>query len=309
MNTLLRLSRAARTCVCAFLATACVTFTGTSLAQTITSVVVEKSISKIQTSATVIQVDPTPPGPLYGGPYGFAADVDGQNISSISAPTVSGPISIDAGSQNGGVLGYNPTELRVYGPGGWRYGAPNFNDRSSPTLSDNNSNFGSGIYTFTVNGTSIPLNLTGNAYPNDPILTLSGGVWSGGKYLIDPSQSLSITTNAFSAYGTHPDDAIFIYAAGSMRALQFHSAVPGTNFLTYTVPAFTFVAGQDYGVGGGFIAAVDVNPVAALPSSWNAASYSVSTTIVVQAVPEPSICLGMLAGLGVLGFAARRKLL
>ncbi len=197
----------------------------------------------------------------------------------------------------------------MYGPGGWRYGAPNFNDFGSPTLSDNNSNFGSGIYTFTVNGTSIPLNLTGDAYPNDPILTLSGGVWSGGKYLIDPSQSLSITTNAFSAYGTHLDDALFIYAAGGVRALQFHSAVPGANFLTYTVPAFTFVAGRDYDVGGGFIAAVDVNPVAALPGSWNAATYSVSTAIVVQAVPEPSIYLAMLAGLvGALGFAARRKL-
>ena len=43
-----------------------------------------------------------------------------------------------------------------------------------------------GIYTWNVNGTSIPLNLTDDAYPNVPILTLGGGTWSGGKYVINP---------------------------------------------------------------------------------------------------------------------------
>jgi hypothetical protein len=51
----------------------------------------------------------------------------------------------------------------------------------------------------TVNGTSVALNLTGDAYPNNPVLTLSGGVWSNGKYVLDVRQSLVITTNAFSA--------------------------------------------------------------------------------------------------------------
>jgi len=152
------------------------------------------------------------------------------------------------------------------------------------------------------------LNLTGDAYPNDPILTLSGGSWSGGKYLIDPSQALTITTNAFSGYGSHPDDIVRLAVEGITDIFQFHSDVPGTNFLTFTVPAFSFTGGQEYHAAGVFDALVDVNPKAALPDSINAAFYEVATILVIRAVPEPSTYAVLLAGLGLIGFATRRRL-
>ena len=211
------MSRSLKPYALVFLLTLCAGSTSTSLAQVIESVTVGKSIEFVQTSPVAVQINPAPPSQTFGGPYGFSADVDGQNISSITAPRVSGPISVPEPFNNGGTLLYNSTE------GGWRYGFPNGNDWGVQSLGELNSLFGSGVYTMTVNGTSVALNLTGDAYPNNPVLTLSGGVWSNGKYVIDVRQSLVITTNAFSAYGTHPDDLIGIGVDGVADASQFHS--------------------------------------------------------------------------------------
>ena len=249
-----------------------------SIAQSISVVVVGKHIEYVQTSATDVKVNPQPQGPAYGGPYGFSAHVEGQNISGITAPTFSGPVNIAAlGSwYNGGKLTYNTAE------GAWKSGAPFANDWGSPTLSDLVSKFGNGTYTLTVNGTSVPLQLTGDAYPNAPLLTLSGGTWSNGKYVIDPGKSLTITTNVYTAYGSHPDDRIAIGVEGSGEVGQFSSAVPGTKFMTFTVPASAITAGRTFNVFGNFAALVDLNPKATLPGSINAAFYSASTAVIVS---------------------------
>ena len=241
MKTTLRLS--------AFATLFSLSAAGACLAQTIEEVTVSKTIENVQTSASNVQVNPEPPSPTFGGPYGFSADVDGQNISSISAPVISGPISVAEPAFNGGKLIFNSTDVSNGITGGWRFGFPHANNFGSPTLADNNSLFGSGVYTFAVGGTTVSLDLTGDAYSNDPVLTLSGGVWSGGVYVIDPSQALTITTNAFSGYGTHADDLIRVGVEGIGIASQFHSIVPGTDFLTFTVPAFSLVSGQEYSAG------------------------------------------------------------
>jgi hypothetical protein len=62
-----------------------------------------------------------------------------------------------------------------------------------------------------------------------------------------------------------------------------HSAAPGTNSITFTIPANTLVAGREYGGGAYYAAGVDVHPVAELPASLNAAVYSASTTLIIRA--------------------------
>jgi hypothetical protein len=122
--------------------------------------------------------------------------------------------------------------------------------------------------------------------------------------VIDPSQPLTITTNAFSAYGSHQDDGIGIGIAGGSFVIPFssvapfgcgwcvarqsHSAVPDTNFLSYTVPAFSFASGQDYFIVAGFTALVDVNPNPALPGSQNVAYYSAHTILTLSAANPPA---------------------
>src|SRR5687768_13370090 len=82
-------------------------------AQTVTHVLVGKGTSFVQTSAAPPIVDPTPPGPQYGGPFSFEASVGGINLQGIAAPLVSVPGGSGilapgmAPSYNGGVLGFN----------------------------------------------------------------------------------------------------------------------------------------------------------------------------------------------------------
>lgn len=298
-------------------------FTGAALAQTVISVEVGKHAQFVQISATTVQSDPRPLGPNYGGPWGFSADVNGTNVGSLSAPTITGPFntaSIPTSWFNGGKLSFNaanPASLFDTTGGGWRMGqSPNPNDWGSPNKDDLNSKFPDGTYTFSVADNSISLNLTGNfpSTPNKPIVTLSGGAWSNGQYVLDVSQPLTITTNAFTEYGTHVMDAMGAWS-GLSGIGQASSEIPGTNlpvvagtnFLQYTVPAFSFVSGQTYHGGAQFAAIVDVNSVAGLPDSFNFAYLTKETQFLIAAVPEPETYAMLLAGLGLVSFMGRRR--
>ena len=251
-----------------------------ALAQTVTAVVVGRHIDYIQTSATDVQVNPAPQGPLYGGPYGFSVNVEGTNVGALSAPIVTGPFNVAAlGSfLNNGRLVFNTSE------GIWRLGAPNANDWGSPTLADLDAKFGNGTYTVTVAGTSVPLTLTGNAYPGAPLLTLSGGYWSNGKYMLDADKPLTITTT-YAGYGSHVDDFIEVGAEGVGSNTRAATQAPASGTLSFTVPASTFSAGGTYTVGANFSAVVDKRNIAALSNSLNAAYYAVSTGAKVMVSP------------------------
>jgi hypothetical protein len=132
------------------------------------SIVVNKNIQYQQTSATDVHVVPIAQGQTGDFPYGFSADVNGSNIAAITPPRMSGPINAGQFFTSGGQLFYSA------GDKGWRVGQ-GANDWSSPTLADLNQKWGDGTYTFTVNGASVALNLTGGAFPNPPRLILSGG--------------------------------------------------------------------------------------------------------------------------------------
>ena len=280
----------------------CAGFSITSHAAIDPYVVVGKGISNRQTSASNIQVDPTPQSPTYGGAYSFSVNVYDTNL--IPAPVVSGPMSVPEPYFNGGALIYNNTDSY------WRLGYPNAMDWGSPTLGDLNAHFGSGVYTVNVNGILFPLNLTGDAYSNTPMVILSGGAWSGGKYVIDVNNALTITTNAFSAYGTHSDDLIDFAVEGVINVRQFHSTTPGANFLSITLPALTLTSGQDYNGYAGFIALVDSNSIGAPAGKLNAAFYSTDTNFTISAVPEPVAMWQMASGLVLIGLgsiARKRK--
>ncbi|MBE2283891.1 MAG: cadherin-like beta sandwich domain-containing protein [Prosthecobacter sp.] len=245
---------------------------------TIERVVVGKSISYTQTSATSVGVNPEPPGstPDYGGAYGFSVNVEGAGIDALgAAPVVTGPfqsfhLSDAPATHNGGALLYSSQDAM------WRYGSPNANDWGSPSLADLDARFGSGTYTVTVGGVSVPLSLTGDLYPNTPQVTLGGGVWLGGKYYISPNAILTVATNTFAGYGSHADDTINSGIDGITTHDVFASTSPVTNSLGYQVPAGTLVAGQEYLGRVSFAALSDVNH-AVLPGSLNVAFYQKET--------------------------------
>ena len=257
-----------------------------ALAQ-VTSVLVHKNQEFNQTGPATL----APTGAFNA--FGFSADVNGVNIGGITPPTVSGPIA--AGSlgsfHNNGVLVYRA------GDSGWRYGA-NGNDFGTSTLADLNAKFGAGTYTFTVNGTPIGLNLTGAPFPAPSTMTLTGGAWSNGRYVIDPKQALTVTTSAFSGYGTHAEDLICMAIIGGDFKLpfeevgpfgcawanvhQFASANP-SNTASFTIPANTLQTGQEYTVLTSFASYVDKKTHPSLPGATLVAGYDVVTFITVKA--------------------------
>ena len=262
-------------------------FSTTASTYTVTSVTVGKSISYLQTSATSVALSPAPATSDYGGPFGFSVNVDGLNISALStAPVVTGPFSAfhlntAPTTHNQGILLYSNDD------GMWRYGSPNANDWGSPTLSDLDARFGSGTYTVTLGAISVPLTLTGDIYPNIPSFTLSGGVWSGGKYYIDPAVALTLTTNTFTTYGSHVEDSIESGIYGITDNQVFASSSPGTKSLSYQVAANTLTLGLEYDGYASFIAASSLNS-AALAGSQNAAYYELGTefTLVAMTVQQ-----------------------
>lgn len=249
---------------------------GESFAQ-ISHVTVSKHIGHVQTSATTVIVDPFPPGPGYGGPYGFSAQVLGQNIGGITAPTFNGPINFGAvGSwYNNGRLAYDTED------GVWNAGAQG-NNWGSPTLADLNSKFPNGTYTMTVNGANIPLVLSGDAYPNVPQFTLAGGSWVGGKYVIDPGKALTITTNVFTAYNSNVSGVMVLGGDRMNHMVQGADFVASPAFMTTTIPANTFTAGEEYEAFAGFQAIVNLR-LGALPGTYSSARYETYTIVTIKA--------------------------
>jgi hypothetical protein len=257
------------------------------------SVVVGKGYAHIQTGPGTVILDPA------SNNYSFNANVNGNGIAAITPPRITGPINtvLLGTGHNNGVLVYHT------GDRGWRWGV-NGGDFGTSSLASLNAAFGNGTYTITVNGAPISLNLSGDAYPNATILSLTGGAWRDGQYVVDPALPMTITTNAFTAYGTHADDLICIavftpgfvlpfenvapFGCAWTQARQFASAVPGANFLTYTVAANTFVPGHEYSAIAGFEAIVDKRPHASLPGSQNVATFHASTLLRIKAEAAPA---------------------
>src|SRR5690606_31582878 len=106
---------------------------------------VRKGLRYTQTSDTRVALRTT-------ASHWFQADVDGTDIGGITPPTVAGPFNVAAlgARHNNGVLVFNPVD------NGWRWGTDgkDFNTTSKEEL---DRLFPNGTYTFTVNGTSVPL--------------------------------------------------------------------------------------------------------------------------------------------------------
>jgi hypothetical protein len=272
--------------VCAVFAVAAPRLSG----QTVQIVEVYKNVVYVQTNATTAIVDPTPVGPGYGGPYGFQSDVIGSNIGGITPPG----LTLPAGStfnDPGEFTGYLAYNAQGYNPDGplWAFGLVNANDWATTNQVALDSLFANGTYTFDVQGTSIPLTLTGNAYPNTPIATLTGGAWSGGQYVLDAGNALTIASSTFTNYGNNVDGRIRILANGAVAATAYHSSAPLGNSLTYTLPANTLTRGQSYPTAIAFDAIVSTN--AALAGSYNLAFYDKVTVFQIVTFPRLSVQL------------------
>lgn len=253
-----------------------------------------KTIDNEQTSATHVTI-----APADQFPFEFHAGVEGVDLDLLpAAPIVSGAFNNPEPGHNGGVLGYN------FDDESWDYGFPNFEGWAVQTQAELDSLFGSGTYSFNVDGLVVPLVLAGDVYPPVPLLTLTGGSWDNGIYVIAPDQELTITTSAYADYGTHVEDAIWLGFFGpnfEYDALQFASSEP-TNFATVTIPAGSLLPGTGYDVDAGFVALTGFSDsIPGMPNALAVAGYEQATNLFVL-VSGSTLCPADLNNDGLLDF-------
>src|SRR4029078_8166537 len=121
---------------------------------------IRKGYTYRQTSPSAIALD------TATNNYHFTAKVLGPGMTGITPPLISGPVvQSNYCCWNNGRMEYNndPDEP------GW-YRGSNANNYGVATLSQLNTTFPNAVWTITVNGIAVPLNLTGNAYPAAPVI-------------------------------------------------------------------------------------------------------------------------------------------
>ena len=194
------------------------------------------------------------------------ATVYGSGLDAIVAPVLTGP---SGGKRTLGYASYDA----------WVFVA------TVSSQSQLDASYPNGTYAVAVNGTSYSFSLTGDAYPNAPVVTLSGGEWVGGTYFIDPAQPLSVTTNAFTGFGSGADASVHVFLGpGEVTPNLFdygalRSSSPTANSASLTIPAGTMRAGTEYYLAANFRTHLDVR--AGPP--WLYAHYGAVTIVTVKA--------------------------
>ena len=258
----------------------------------VSQVIIFKGTENVQTAAGSAVVNPLPQGPSYGGPFNFTVSVQGTNMSDLTPAPV---ITLAAGStypstnatqHNDGTLVYSASDDE------WKYGL-NANNYGGQSLAGRDAAFAFGDYGMQVAGNSFTLHFAdGATYPvNTPVVTLTGGSWVAGRYVIDASQTLTITTNAYPNYSHNADGAIELQLENSLvDVFTFYSDdTSAPNFATVTIPGGTLTAGRDYRGSASFYGLMDKNgSVPGLSGALAAAVYAMDTKFVISTISTPN---------------------
>lgn len=225
-------------------------------------------------------------------PYGFNAFADGSGISGVY--TVTYP---------GGTATPNPKTLTNEIDGS------SFEDGFAyADIAAVNAAYHNGLYSMAIpNGGTAQsvsgLNMTGDIYPDAPMIT--GGTWSGGKLLLDPTINNTINFTAFtlSSGSFGAGDKIFLSSEDD------YDAASSTAVTSFVINSGVLTAGQTYNFELVFVNAVYLDTTTLTSSGGNIglAGYVTIVNFDIQAIPEPSTYAAIFGGLALVGVALRRR--
>jgi hypothetical protein len=261
-------------------------------AQSVQFVLVQKAQDFDQTGPSTVIADPSQP-------FQFDAQVTGTGLTSGFPGTPNQITSIPAGS---GATGQVPINLNA--PGSTDFNSSQWTINSTfSSQASLDAQFADGAYSLSIGGQTINLSLTGDLYPNAPVIAASANgsaTWlPNGTLLYNTGQSdaLTLTTNAFSTNfpGTSPTPAqqshlgfSVIGQDGQPDLLQLDSF--DTSSVSETISASSFVVGTTYQVQVDF----DRIVTGPLPLSGElaggeaAAIYTANTSFDIEVIPEPA---------------------
>lgn len=252
---------------------------------------------------------------VIGGysPFGYSqfslvAKIDTLGLNLSAAPTMTypnGSLTFPVGVSN------SPTWATSGGYNRYQYG----DSRTTTALLD--AAYGSGTYTFTMGNATVqptlPLNLASPSLPVAPMIT-SGGTWSNGVLLVDPSQTVTLNFNSFDTYtnglGGKINFILFLASAypvtlGSSPQSTYVPSLGVTNaaLTNFTITAGTLTNGQSYLVQANFTQIESINTTnftgtGITGNPLGLSMYTSTTFINLQAIPEPS-AMGLLLLVGI----------
>lgn len=148
-----------------------------------------------------------------------------------------------------------------------------------------NAAFPGGTYTLSYNGKNVALQLTGDPYPSQPLVTASNGTWSLGTLYVTPGQAVTLTY----LFGAN-------YAAGESRmsarvtGATYSDIETASDFShsqwSITIPASALTSGSAFSV----ILDSDLIPTAdttTVPGFTTASYFEAETSLIVQAGSAP----------------------
>lgn len=258
------------------------------LAGPVKFVFLSKDIDYQQTSATRVTLLP---GDWL--PYSFAAEVDGEDRSSVATLRPKPTLKLPANSKFVKLYNEKPSlGLGSDDDDGWNFGYvgnEDFDNWGTATKTELDSAFPNGNYVFNVDGKTINLSLPRDSYPAAPKLKLSGGKWVGGAYRIKSNQVFTINSGTYTRYGTNLNDFLELdlendsTGEGIFEQIQVAKKLAGgppvskSKFITRKIPANTLEAGSTYYLSAGYGAIISQST--ALPGALAVATYGVFTEV------------------------------
>ena len=156
------------------------------------------------------------------------------------------------------------------------------------------ASFPNGTYSINFGADSVPINMGGTTYPNQPLVTASKGTWNGGKLRITASEAaagFTLTTNSTTGngfisvdlIGSNGDDLVEVTA---------HTTPIEPDFAVATVAGGLLTVGQTYEVEAEFDNTLDSSDMSvnswATDDSFAFGILSTTTVFNIEVVPDPS---------------------
>lgn len=201
---------------------------------------------------------------------------------------------------------------------GWEY-SQSFSGGAAAAKAAMDTAFENGDYTISADPGSVTLTLgvtLSDAYPGTPLFTATNGTftpfWSGNKLMVDPSQTLTLTSSTFTVGQgfVSGNSLVSVGVEGGTNDIDiytntFSDMTQNSTFVNVT--SGNLLPGETYNGSVEFIKWTEIDAGASISGVTALAGFSVITSFQIQAIPEPSTYAAIFGTLALAGVVIRRR--